>query len=115
MQLFKKICQHKCLSVVFGCGFAFILGGLILAVWRLRGIKQPLILHFNDYAGISRTGDSGYILWIGALSAIVVAINFLIALELAEKESYWGKFATAATLVFAVLIFIGFAAIINVN
>jgi hypothetical protein len=42
-------------------------------------------------------------------------MNFFIALEFDARDRFLGKFTAVMTLVFATLLFIAFAAIINVN
>ena len=51
----------------------------------------------------------------GFLGVAVVFMNFFLATDLEDRDWFLGKFTAAATLGFAALIFIGFAAIISVN
>lgn len=77
--------------------------------------ELPLIIHFNDLEGITAVGTPTSLAFMAALGTAVVVINSLIALELEERDRFLGKLTAAVTLVFAVLLFIAFAAIINVN
>ncbi len=92
-----------------------VLGGTIWVYFALRHIAPPLILHFNNLAGINQTGNLADLLEIGATGIVFVLVNFFIALELENRDAFGGKLLAAATLFLAILIFIGFAAIISAN
>ncbi len=110
-----KLTRYKIVNVAFGLCALFVLGGLLWAFAALRGISQPLIIHFTNYGGINQTGSLRDLANIGVLGSIIVFINFYIALRLEERDRFLGKFLAAGTLFISILIFIGFAAIIGVN
>jgi len=110
-----KILKFRLVSVLSAASLAFVLGGSVWAYFALRGTSTPLVLHFNDISGISQIGGIGDLLWFGATGLVVVLVNFFVALELEARDWFWGKLLATATLVFALLLFIGFAAIISVN
>ncbi len=98
------------LSVIFASsGFA----------WAVSAIGQsgagPYIIHFNDMAGITSVGDLGVILGMGIFGVVVSIMNFFISLALDERDGFLGKVVAGSTLIFAVLLFIAFASILNVN
>ena len=65
--------------------------------------------------GITAVGSPTNLVFVGFLGTVVVIMNFFIALELEARNRFLGKLVAALTLLFAVLLFIAFAVIINVN
>jgi hypothetical protein len=114
-QILNSIKKHRITAGVFGFSFALVAGGWLWAWLYLKKIDQTLILHFNDISGINLVGKVGDLAGFGVLALVVVAMNFVLALALEDRSWFLGKLLAAATLAFAVLIFIGFAAIISVN
>lgn len=112
----KKILRHKVVSGFFLTSLSLVLGGSLWAYFSLRGVSGvPLILHFDDIGGITSVGSLGTLVFMGVFGIIVVMLNFFIALEFEERDRFLGKAAAAVTFIFALLLFIAFAAIINVN
>lgn len=113
--MIKKLSKFKVVSSLFFASFILVLGGLVWAYATLRGVSGSLIMHFNNLVGINQVGGLAELAWIGATGVVVVLINSFVALELEARDWFLGKLLAAATLLFGILIFIGFAAIINVN
>lgn len=116
--MWKKISRAKAVSVALVAALGFALGGWLWAYSSLRGAAAagtPLILHFNDISGITAVGGMASITFMGILGVAVVLLNSAIALALEERDRFLGKLAAAMTLAFAALLFLAFAAIINVN
>ena len=114
--MWRKIVKHREVSVATLVSFALVIGGSLWAFIVLCAVTNgPIILHFDDIEGVTSVGGLGTILFMGTLGFLVVLINFSIALELEQKERFLGKIVAAITLIFATLLFIGFAVIINVN
>jgi hypothetical protein len=113
--MLKKINGHKLVSILCACALAFVLGGMVWFVAAVHGVTGPLILHFNDTAGVTQVGNLGVIFGIGFLAILMVVLNAAIALELAARDRFLGDFAAVTNLAFAVLLFIAAAAIISVN
>lgn len=111
----KEVARRRLLTGIFTGSLLLIAGGWIWAGYALRGIGQPLILHFNDYVRINVTGGFSELAGFGVLSLFIVLTNFLIAIELEGRDWFLGKLTAFATAGMAALIFIGFAAIITVN
>lgn len=112
----KKILKAKAVGIVSLISFALATGGTVWAYYALRRVGgTPLILHFDDLSGITSVGSLGTLLFMGMFSIGIVIVNYFIALELDLRDRFLGKFAAAITFVFALLIFLAFAAIINVN
>jgi hypothetical protein len=113
--MFKKIRTYKFVSILSGISLLFVLAGMGWAYFALQGIATPLILHFDDLRGVTQTGGFATLLAAGIFGLIVVLINSTVALELESRMPFFGKFIAVITLSFAVLLFIGFSAIIGVN
>ena len=114
--MWKKFLKHKEVNVTTIVSLVFVASGFIWAEVALRAIQNgPLILHFDDIQGITAIGGLGRFDFIGVMGLAIVILNYLIALELDRRDAFLGKLASVVTLIFALLLFIGFAAIISVN
>ncbi len=115
--MLKKIWRSRAVSLMSLAALLFVWGGAIWSRVMLRGTAgaSPLILHFNDLSGITSVGPPGTLVFMAVLGTLIVLMNFVIALEFDARDPFLGKFVAAVTLVFAVLLFIAFVAIINVN
>jgi uncharacterized membrane protein YidH (DUF202 family) len=114
--MFEKFSRHRVVTALCSLAFAVAIGGFVWAILELRGITgNPLILHFNDVDGITRVGGLDNIIFIGILEFVIIGMNSFIAMEFDARDHFFGKFLAGVTLIFAILLFIGFAAIINVN
>jgi hypothetical protein len=117
--MIKKIIKYRFVSLASLASLAFVVGGFFWAYGVLRSAigphMEPLILHFNDLDGITVVGRFSDILLMGILGALMVIINFFIAMELEERDGVLGKIVATVTLVLAILLFLGFVAILNVN
>lgn len=110
---------HAQRSIFFYGAFAaaalFATGGWLWAWFVLRAIRTPLILHFSDYTGINQIGGMAEVHGLGATGLVVVAVNFVLALQLRAREARWAWVLAGSTLFLAALLFTALAAIISVN
>ena len=114
--MIKKISQYRLVSLLSLASLAFSAGGFFWALGALSGsMSGPVILHFNDMQGITHVGTFTDIILMGVLGIIVVVIDFFVALDLEARDNVLGKIVAVTTLVMAILLFLSFAAIINVN
>ena len=114
--MLKKIMHARAVSVLSLGAFLLALGGPLWAYFALRGAAgAPLILHFDDISGITAVGPLVGITLVGLFGLAAAIINFFIAIELDARSRFLGKLVAAITFLFTVLLFISFAAIINVN
>ncbi len=113
--MWRKILKHRIVSAVFGAAFLLVMSGWLWVYVALRGISQPLIIHFNNVSGITQTGTMRNITNIGILAVLILIVDFVIAIELEDRSRFLGKFLAVGAAFLAILIFIGFAAIIGVN
>ncbi len=111
----QKVKKYKVTSLTFLASFILVFGGTIWAYVALHSFSQPLILHFSEYAGITKIGGVLDVLGFGAFGLLLVAINFFLAINLQERGKLLGKIITGATFFAAILIFITLSAIISVN
>ena len=113
--MIQSMLKHKLLSAVFLVSFGFIVGATIWAYVATKDINGPIVLHFNNIAGINQIGSFFDLLLVGITCVLVVIVNFFLALELEKRDWFLGKIVAATTLLASLLIFIAFAAIISVN
>lgn len=114
--MLKTFIRHKEVGILSLTALLLSVGGFVWTYFALRGITStPLILHFDDISGVTAIGGMGTIIFLGIFGIAVTVINLFIAIELDIRDRFMGKLTAALTLLFAVLLFIAFAAIINVN
>lgn len=113
--VWERIKRSKAVSIAFGASALLVVGGWFRAYFALRATTQPLIIHFNNYEGINQIGGMGDLLNTAIFGLVVVLVNFVLALALEERDRFLGKLTAAATVVFAILLFIGFSVIVSVN
>ena len=112
----KKILQHRTVSLLSLLSLCLTLGGALWAWLSLAGINTPIyIIHFNDMNGITEVGGLGNIIAIGFFGLIIAIANAFIAYELEEKDPFLGKLLAGTGVVVSILLFMAFAAILNVN
>ncbi len=112
----ETIVRHRAVVTMCAAALACVAGGFAWALAALRIAGQtPLILHFNDIAGITQTGPAGELAFAGTFAAVLVVVNFAVARELDSRDRVLGKVLAAITLAAAILLFMACAAIINVN
>lgn len=111
----KRVLRAKWASIPVLLGFLAAVSGWVWAWTKLWGSGQSLILHFNDYLGITRTGSLGDLNLMAGLLLAMFAINFLLVLELEDREPFWGRLLGFVSFFLGVLIFIGFVVIMNIN
>jgi hypothetical protein len=114
--MIKNILKYRLVSLLSLASMLFVLGGSIWAYVVLLGSgSSPYILHFNDIDGITRVGGIENLVLMGILGFFIVVINFFVALELEARDKILGKVVAGLTLVMAILLFLGFVAILSVN
>ncbi|MEK7507823.1 MAG: hypothetical protein AAB602_01940 [Patescibacteria group bacterium] len=113
--MLDKILKSKVLSAIFLASFGFVSAAVIWAYAATKNIDGLIVVHFNNSAGISQAGTFLDLFLIGITGAVMVVVNFILALELEARDFFLGKIVAAATLFFSILIFIAFATIISVN
>ncbi len=110
-----KTKELKILSSFFGIGLVFVLAATIWSYFALKDARQPLILHFNNLVGITQIGGVNSLVGAGITSIVVIAVNFVVTMELIKRDRFLGWSVATSTIFLAVLIFMSFAAIIGVN
>lgn len=111
----KKILEHKFVGAVFALSFVLVLFVWARTYFALRNVTQPIVVHFNDIAGINQIGGLKDLAAVAVFALVSLAVDFLLSLELEKRDNFLGKLTAAVGLFIAILIFIGFSAIIGVN
>lgn len=111
----ERLLKHRTVSFTFAISFLLIIIGWIRAYFALRGIQQPLIIHFNNAFGINQIGGLADLSAAAVFGIVSLIIDFFLSMELDERDPFLGKLTAAAGLFFAALIFIGLSVIISVN
>jgi len=109
------IARHRSAAAILAVSLILVVAGLGWAYLSLRGISQPLIIHFTEKTGITEVGNLNFILWSGAFWVLLMLVNTAIAVPLLDRHRFLGMFLIWGTFCVAILIFIWFAAIIHVN
>lgn len=112
--MLKEFIRRKFLTLTFIASFSLIIAGFLWALFALRNIEQPLIVHFTAFT-ITETGTLLDLFVIDLLAAMAAGVNFFLAFELEKREKLLGRLAATVTLFISLLIFIGFKVIISVN
>jgi hypothetical protein len=114
--MIKKIARHRAAASLSAIAIALVGGGF---AWALVAVSSsgsgPFIMHFNDMTGITSVGDLSAVIFIGIVGLVVTIMNFFISLEFEERDAFLGKIVVGGSLIFSILLFIAFAAILNVN
>jgi len=114
--MMKYFMRHREIALMSLAAFLFSAGGTLWCYLSLRGVANtPLILHFDDLSGITAVGGLRALTAIGILGSLFTVINFFLAVELDLRDRFLGKLIAILTLIFAILLFLAFSAIINVN
>lgn len=111
----QKIIKHKIISSAFLVSFLLVTIGFVRAYFTLRSVSQPLIIHFNNALGINQIGGLWDLAAVAVFGLVSLGFDFLLSIELDERDPFLGKITAAAGLFLSILIFIGFSAIISVN
>lgn len=107
--------RYKELILEMGASLLLVLGGALWSWLTLRGIKEPLIIHFSSYTGINQIGSLSDLLAISVTAAIIIFLNAAVGWELEHRHKPLARMVGLTTLFLAALLFIGFVAIISVN
>lgn len=114
--MLKKVIRYRAVAAISFIAIVFAASGF---AWAFFGLSNsgtgPFILHFNDMTGITSVGDLSAVIFMGILGIVVTLMNFFIALEFEERDPFLGKVMAGGTLIFSILLFIAFVAILNVN
>lgn len=109
---FKK---DKFLFYPFLIGFGLILIALILASLGLIKTNNLLIMHYDSYKGIDFLGEKRDVFSVIGLSAVIILLNFWLAVKVYFKERFLAYSLSFASQIFSLLILIGVFVIISIN
>lgn len=111
----KVFFRHRIPNLALVFSMVLVVGGWLWAYFKLRKITEPLIIHYSQEVGIDQVGYAGDLAKVGIFGIVIVAINFIISVELEQKDRFLGRLTSTVTSLLGILIFIYFAAIIGVN
>ena len=111
----REFFRYKIPNLVLVLSLTLVLGGWVWSYFDLRTISDPLIIHYSQEVGIDQVGYAGDLAKVGIFGIVVILINFLIAVEVEQKERFLGRLTSGVTFLLGLLIFIYFAAIMGVN
>lgn len=107
--------HHKITLVITVASTFLIISGIWWAYVALSDISQPLIIRFTNVNGITGIGRIGDLMAVGVFGIMATLINGYLAWELDDRAPVFSRAMMMGTAFLALLLFIGFAAIINVN
>ena|SRR6185437_2824310 len=118
--MMRAIAKHRLTSLIGLASIFLVLGGFFWAYGMIgpgagTSLGAPLILHFNDMEGITAVGGFVDVIYMAILGLLMILIDIGAAFALEERDPVLAKVLSAAGLVLAVLLFIAFTVIINVN
>lgn len=108
--------ERRTVAATSLAAFLVAAGGSVWVYCSLGSIGAgPFILGFNDAQGIMRIGGMWELAALAAFAVGMTVVNGFVAFALDERDPWMGKIVAGITLAMAVLLFIAFAAIMNVN
>lgn len=77
--------------------------------------NRPLVIHFDDINGITKMGNFTDIILIAVTGIIITILNFFISIKIEKRDKFLAKVISIVSILFAVLLFIAFTAILTMN
>lgn len=119
-QIFIYLRHHRFARFVVGISLLFLVGMVVLPLWRLTPIiaENPFIpLHYNIFLGVDRFGPWYEVFTLPVLGAVMLVLNVALASSYSlERQTLFGlktrepllaKFLLWTTLVVEVVLFTG--------
>lgn len=98
-----------------GASAAAVASCYAMAVFSLRGVSGPLIVHFNDINGIDLTGGLREIAYMAVFGILAAAADYFLAVALVKRSLFWGYFTASMAVAVALLISVALGVIISTN
>jgi hypothetical protein len=111
----KWLKKHRETAFASGISLLLIVCGWVLAWVKLRGIKEPLVLHYSTYTGINQIGTLREVRDIAITGLVIWALDTILASALDDREPFLGRLLAFGALAAGVLLFFAFLAIISLN
>ncbi|MDO8516209.1 MAG: hypothetical protein Q7S28_03095 [bacterium] len=111
----RRAPHHKATLTLSVVSAMLVLGGMSWAYGVLYDSSRPLIIHFTNFDGITGYGKIEDLIAVGIFGLVAVLINSYLAWEFDDRAPVFARVLMTGTVFIALLLFIGFAAIINVN
>ena len=87
----------------------------LLAFSKIRGLPEPVILHYNAYFGIDVNGSSAMVFLLPGAGLLVLIVNLVLGAYFAKKDLIITRVIVATSLLFNLLVNLAMAALIFVN
>lgn len=115
MRFKETVKKYRLASALFAFSLFLTIYASIWAYVVLGSSSQPLILHFSEFAGITKTGSGIDLVLLGVFGCLLVLANYILSVLLESRERFLARLLAGGTLLLSVLIFISVSAIISVN
>ena len=109
------ILKDRYLTVIFGLSFLILFIALSIVFFKIGGITNPLIIHFDAYNGINIFGDRVDILGVFASAFAAMLINLFLSNFLYNRERFISYVFSFGSFALSILILIAVSVIISVN
>lgn len=112
----KNFIKNKEVFVLNYIAIGISLISFFLVFFNLISLSnRPLVIHFDDINGVTKMGNFTDIISIAATGIIVTVLNFFISIEVEKKDKFLARIISVVSILFAVLLFIAFTAILTMN
>lgn len=106
--------RFSLVSLLCGSAWGIVVISQIWIFLALHEVRPPLVLRYangtiTQFGGVWELQGYAFVMW------VIVVMNYLLALELEERDWFWGKFVASMTFFLSTLLFMAFQAIIVVN
>lgn len=107
--------KDKYLISIFGLSFLVLFISFLTAFFKIGGITNPLIIHFDAYNGVNILGDKIDIFGVFASAFAAGLINFFLSNFFYYRERFIAYVFSFGSFGLSILILIAVSVIISVN
>ena len=113
--MFSWIKNHKFIFIFFMISFFLLILGFVFSYFKFKNYDEQIILNFSSPFGITNLGYFKDLILFFITFLIIFIINFFLSKILDDRDLLFGKFLALLNFFMALLIFIYFMVIININ
>ena len=113
--LFSGIIRDRYFSITAGLGFLVLILASAIFYVGIEPSEKPLILHFDSFRGIDFLGSRAQVFEILLSVFLILAINFLLARFLYDRERFLSYLFVFVSFLLSVLILMAVSVIISAN
>jgi hypothetical protein len=112
----KNLIKNKDVFVLNYVAISISLVSFFFVFFNLINLfNRSLVVHFDDINGVTKMGNFTDIILIAVTGIIVTVLNFFISIEVEKKDKFLARIISIVSILFAVLLFIAFTAILTMN